>query len=62
MPHRKHEDERWALRLLEKIVERSRQDRDALPGSVVGLVKRAAVVLRRGLKGKVQTPTLGDFD
>lgn len=47
MPHVKDRDERWALGLLEQIVARSREDRDALSGSVVGLVKQAARMLRQ---------------
>lgn len=43
----KRRDEAWALALLEQIIERDREDRDALPGSVVKLVKQAAVILRK---------------
>lgn len=47
MSHVKDRDELWALGLLEQVIKRSREDRDALPGSVVRLVKEAAKVLRR---------------
>lgn len=50
MSHVKDRDERWALALLEQIIARSRADRDALPGAVVSLVKRAAVRLRKRRK------------
>jgi hypothetical protein len=43
----KRRDEAWSLALLEQIIERDREDRDALPGSVVKLVKQAAVILRK---------------
>lgn len=43
----KRRDEAWALALLERIIVRDREDRDALPGSVVKLVKEAAVILRK---------------
>jgi len=47
MPHVKDRDERWALALLKRIIQRDREDRDALPGSVVKLVKQAAVILKK---------------
>jgi septum formation topological specificity factor MinE len=47
MPHVKDRDERWALERLEAIVARDREDRDALPGSVVQLVKDAVRILRK---------------
>jgi hypothetical protein len=47
MPHMKDRDERWALRLLEQIIRRDREDRDALPGSVVKLIKKAIKILRK---------------
>jgi hypothetical protein len=50
MAHVKHVDEAWALVLLNKIIARSREDRDALPGTVVKLVKTAAIILRRRMK------------
>ena len=43
----KRRDEAWALALLEQIIERDREDRGALPGSVVKVVKQAAVILRK---------------
>ena len=48
----KRRDEAWALALLMQIVNRSIEDRDALPGSVVKLVKRACTILRKRLKDK----------
>lgn len=53
MSHRKGKDEAWALALLEQIIERSKEDRDALPGAVVKLVKAAATKLR-----KLRRPTV----
>jgi len=47
MPHIKDRDERWALEKLEEIIQRDREDRDALPGSAVKLVKDAARILRK---------------
>jgi hypothetical protein len=47
MPHRKDRDEEWAIALLEQIVARDRQDRDALSGQAVDHVKRALVVLKK---------------
>ena len=48
----KRRDEAWALALLMQIVNRSVEDRDALPGSVVKLVKQAATILRKRLDSK----------
>lgn len=45
--HVKDQDELWTLALLNRIIARSRQDRDALPGSVVKLVKEAVIILRK---------------
>lgn len=47
MPKRQDEHEEWAINLLCQIVERDRQNRDALPGSVVRLVKRAITIMRK---------------
>ncbi len=47
MTHVKDKDELWALAQLEKIIQRDRADRDALPGSVVKLVKQAAIILKK---------------
>lgn len=46
----KDRDEAWAAALLEQIVKRSIADRDALPGSVVKLVKDALRILRKRRK------------
>jgi hypothetical protein len=45
MAHRKDRDELWASALLDQIIQRSNEDRDALPGAVVRLVKRARAIL-----------------
>jgi hypothetical protein len=45
--HIKDKDELWALGLLLQIIERDRQDRDALSGTVVGLVKKAAKIIKK---------------
>ncbi len=55
MPHVKDKDELWALALLQRIIDRDRQDRDALPGSVVRHVKDAARILRRRQAAKRKT-------
>lgn len=47
MPHVKDKDELWALALLERIIQRDRDDRDALPGMVVKHVKTAAKIMRK---------------
>lgn len=47
MGHVKDKDELWALALLEQIIQRDREDRDALSGSVVKKVKEAAKMLRK---------------
>jgi hypothetical protein len=47
MPHRKDRDEEWAIALLEQIVQRDREDRDALSGQAVGHIKRALVILKK---------------
>ena len=47
MTHRKDVAEERAIVLLEQIVALDLADRDALPGSVVKLVKRALVILRK---------------
>lgn len=43
----KEQPEALALALLLRIVDIDKQDRDALPGTVVGLVKRAVKILRK---------------
>jgi len=47
MSHVKDRHELWALSLLNQIIERDKRDRDALPGSVVKLVKDAARIIRK---------------
>lgn len=43
----KERSEARAIALLEEIVQMDRSDRDALPGSVVKLVKQALVIMRK---------------
>ena len=47
MPHVKDKDELWALGLLDQIIRRSQDDRDALPGSVVKKVKEASIIIKK---------------
>jgi hypothetical protein len=47
MPHRKDRDEEWAIALLEQIVQRDREDRDALSGQAIGHIKRALIILKK---------------
>lgn len=47
MGHIKDKDELWALGLLQQIIDRSNQDRDALSGSVVKKVKEARDILKK---------------
>ena len=47
MPHRKDRDEEWAIALLEQIVERDKEDRDALSGEAMRHIKRALVILKK---------------
>jgi hypothetical protein len=49
----KERDEAWAEAVLRQVVDRSVQDRDALPGSVVKLVKEAIRILRKRRKNRV---------
>ena len=56
MAHVKDRDESWALRLLEQILERSREDRDALSGAAVQHVKQAATILRKRQAAKRRRP------
>ena len=53
-PRQDRHEER-AISLLEQVIDIDRCNRDALPGTVVGLVKRAVVVLkkRRRRRGQV---------
>ena len=53
MSHRKDKDEFWALALLEQIIRRDREDRDALPGSAMRHIKAAARILRRLRAAKI---------
>lgn len=47
MPKRHDVDEEWAIQVLTQIVDRDRESRDALPGSVVRLVKQAITILKK---------------
>ena len=52
MSHRKDEDEHWALALVQKIIDRSNEDRDALPGAFVGKMKEGKRILIKLQKGR----------
>ena len=52
MSHRTDGDEVWALRLLNQIIDCDRRNSDALPGSVVKLVKAARRKLIKLQKAK----------
>ena len=52
MAHVKDKDELWALALLERIIQRDREDRDALSGSVVKHVKAAATIIKKRQRAK----------
>ena len=52
MGHVKDKDELWALALLEQIIQRDREDRDALPGSAVQHVKAAARIIKKRQEAK----------
>ncbi len=52
MSHRKDKDERWALALLNQIIQRSKEDRDALPGAAVKKVKEARDILAKLQDGR----------
>ena len=60
MPHVKDKDELWALALLEQIIRRDRDDRDALPGSAVKHIKMAADIIRKRQKAKRSPKDLKD--
>jgi hypothetical protein len=48
VPHRKDVDEEWAIAMLQRILNRAKADRDALPGAAVKLMKDAQrIMLRR---------------
>lgn len=47
MTHRKDECEEWAIARLQDIINLDLADRDALPGSVVKLVKQAQVIMKK---------------
>lgn len=45
MAHRKDQDEDWAIALLQQIIDRDREDHDALSGQAMRHVKEAWRVL-----------------
>ena len=47
MTHIKDKDELWALALLERIIQRDHEDRDALPGSAVKHIKEAVRIIKK---------------
>jgi hypothetical protein len=47
VPKRQDVHEEWAIAQLEKIIQLDRENRDALPGSVVKLVKEARNILKK---------------
>lgn len=51
MTHRKDKCEEWAITQLQKIIDLDLEDRDALPGSVVALIKRAQTIMKKRRKG-----------
>jgi hypothetical protein len=48
--HRKDEDEERAIALLGEVLAMDTRDRDALPGSVVRLVKQARKIMQKRRK------------
>lgn len=51
MSKRQDDHEERAIRQLQILVDTDRANRDALPGSVVRLVKRALVILKKRRRG-----------
>lgn len=50
MTHRKDIDEEWAIAHLQQIVDLDKRDHDALPGSVVKLIKQAQTIMKKRRK------------
>jgi len=50
MPKRFDKDEEWAINLLQQIIERSREKRDALSGHAVKLIKKAQTIMKKRRK------------
>ncbi len=46
----KRQSEEWAIQHLQKIMDLEKRDGDALPGSVIKLVRRAIVIMRKRRK------------
>lgn len=47
MPHISDGHELWTLGLLNQIIQRDKKNKDALPGSVVKLVKKTVKILKK---------------
>lgn len=47
MPHREDQAEERAIALLNEFIQLAEERRDCLPGTAVGLVKRARVVMKK---------------
>lgn len=56
MSHVKDRDERWAMALLQQIIDRSIEDRDALSGEAVKHVKIAKRILAKRQEHKKKKP------
>lgn len=50
MPKRKDINEERAIAILQQIIDIDKRDRDALPGSVVKLVKQAITIMKKRRK------------
>ncbi|MQA82972.1 MAG: hypothetical protein GEV10_31730 [Streptosporangiales bacterium] len=57
--HRKDTAEEWAIAQLQAIIDLDRQDRDALPGSAVKLVKDAQRIMRKRRRTGKGRPAAG---
>ena len=56
MSHIKDKDEKWAMALLQQIIERSNEDRDALSGEAVKHIKIAKRILAKRQENKAAQP------
>lgn len=52
MNPRQDKHEEWAIAHLRLILDRHQQNRDAFPGSVVKLVKRAIIIMKKRRKSE----------
>ena len=50
MPHRQDKHEEWAIAMLESVLAVDRENRDALPGSAVRLIKAAVTIMKKRRK------------